>query len=41
MEKNTSAQTKQRKKGLMVSLEEIFNVCIKVHLSDAALKDSA
>lgn len=38
MEKNTSAQTKQRKKELM---EEIFNVCLKVHLSDAALKDSA
>lgn len=27
-------QTKQRKKQLLTSLEEIFTVCSKVHLSD-------
>lgn len=36
----TPAQTKQRKKWLLISQREIFTVCSKVHLSDVTLKDS-
>lgn len=35
-----SAETKQKTEWLLVSLGKISNVCSKLHLSDAALKDS-